>query len=99
VFRRPLSSIVRGAPWIIIAIPQRDLDAAYEAASSRIGAPYNFSGLVGRESKTSWTCSQLVVECLPETMRSRVTPLRRGWPISPNCLARCLRGEPWVPRS
>lgn len=94
IFRRPLESIsaANGRSWEIITIGQLDLDEAYAEAARRIGSGYNYSGLIGRASSKRWTCSQLIYECLPERLRERVRPCG-PWPISPNCIARCLRGE------
>lgn len=92
VFRRPIEMICSGAPWHVVPVPWRELDVAYEAAASKIGSSYNFAGLAGYRSASRWTCSQLVFECLPPRLRERVSPCG-PWPISPNCIARCLRGE------
>lgn len=93
VFRRPIEMIADGRPgWHIITIGHLDLDDAYEAAMQRIGSPYNYSGLLGRSSVKSWTCSQLIYDCLPTRVRECVRSCG-PWPLSPNCIARCLRGE------
>lgn len=92
VFRRPIEMISGGRAWHIVTIGHLDLDAAYAEATRRIGGAYNYMGLAGRSSDKKWTCSQLVYECLPDHLRACVRACG-PWPLSPNCIARCLRGE------
>ena len=91
VSRRPLLDVTRRVPFRVISIDETE--ATYERALERLGEPYDFRALVGFKPRLGhWTCSGLVHHCLPEALRAKVKPWRRGWSVAPNDLVRAFGG-------
>jgi hypothetical protein len=91
VHRRPLAEITAGRQYARVVLPLDAGREAYGCARARVGQPYDGIALAMRTgSKRRGTiCSELVWECLPESLRARVD-MPRNRPVSPNDLARAF---------
>lgn len=92
-FRR-LMAMTRGFPYRAHYLDDTLGDYVFARALAKIGAPYDFTGLLRpRYRPDAATCSALVGASLPPQLRAACQPPRR--PISPNDLARGLGVPPW----
>lgn len=92
VHRRPLEDIVGERRHVRIVLPLTEGREAYGCARARVGEPYDGLSIFlthagGRRRGT--ICSELVFECLPESLRSRIE-IPEGRPVAPNDIARAF---------
>ena len=89
VHRRPLADILKGRRHVRIFLPFIEGREAYGCARSRVGESYDglaFFVTSGGGRRRGTICSELIWECLPQSLRERV-PIPDGRPVAPNDIA------------
>lgn len=78
--------------WLPLT-PGREL---YGCVRGRVGLPYDALGLVLPKTGPvgGVVCSQLVFECMPESLRKQIPPWPPSRPVAPNDLARGFGAVP-----
>ncbi len=92
VHRRPLVDIVGSRRFVRVVLPLSEGREAYGCARARVGERYDglaFFVNAPRARRRGTICSELVFDCLPESLRARVD-FPAGRPVSPNDLARAF---------
>ncbi len=92
VHRRPLADILKGRRHVRIFLPLLEGREAYGCARSRVGESYDGLALFttsGGGRRRGTICSELIWECLPESLRDRIPP-PEGRPVAPNDIAQAF---------